>query len=81
MPKVSLGKWTERDAQFTLNLQAELHRRGKNYKNLMRRTGRSQSTIFKRYEQPETITVQELRGFIQEAQLPKEDVIRLLFMD
>ncbi len=81
MPKRTLGRWTQRDEQFTRNLKAGLIRNGKDYRNLMRRTGRGQSTVHKRYTQPGTITVDELRGFIQEAQLSKEDIIDLLFID
>lgn len=81
MPKVTLGQWTKKDEQFTRNLKAELGRRGKDYKNLVRRTGRSVSTIQKRYRQPGTITVDELRVFIQEAELSEGDVLDFLFKD
>lgn len=81
MPKVTLGQWTQKDEQFTRNLKAELGRRGKDYKNLMRRTGRSQTAIHKRYKQPGTTTVDELRIFIQEAGLSEDDVLDFLFKD
>lgn len=81
MSKSSLGQWTDKDKQFTRNLKAELGRRGKNYKNLMKRTGREESTIFKRYRNPGTTTVDELRCFIQEAELSEDDVLNFLFKD
>lgn len=79
MPKEVLGQWTQKNRQFTRNLKAELGRRGKNYKNLMRRTGTSQGAVYKRYAHPETMTVHELRGYIQEAELSENDVLDFLF--
>lgn len=81
MPKVTLGQWTQKNEQFVRNLKAELYRKGKDYKNLMRRTGRSQTAVYKRYHQPGTTTVDELRIFIQEAELSEEVVLDFLFKD
>lgn len=81
MAKSILGQWTEKDKRFTRNLKAELGRKGKNYKNLMKRTGRSETAIYKRYRQPGTTTVDELRVFIQEAELSEEDIIDFLFKE
>lgn len=81
MPKVMLGQWTEKDERFVRNLKAELVRHGKNYKNLMKRTGRTESAIYKRYREPGTTTVNELRVFIQEAGLSEDDVLDFLFKD
>jgi len=47
----------------------------------MRRTGTSQGTVYKRYAHPETMTVHELRGYIQEAELSENDVLDFLFKD
>lgn len=81
MPKVTLGQWTRKDEQFVRNLKAELCRKGKDYKNLVQRTGRSQTVIYKRYHHPGTMTVDELRIFIQEAKLSENDVLDFLFKD
>ncbi|MDE5965862.1 MAG: hypothetical protein K2G89_03425 [Lachnospiraceae bacterium] len=81
MGKVTLGQWTQKDEQFTRILKAELGKKGKDYKNLMRRTGRSQSNIHRKYREPDRITVGDLRGFIQEAGLSREDVCDFLFND
>lgn len=81
MPRVILGQWTQKDEQFARNLKAELGRRGKDCKNLMRRTGRSQAAVYKRFKQPGTTTVDELRIFIQEAELSENDVLDFLFKD
>lgn len=81
MPKVTLGQWAAKDERFVRNLKAELGRRGKNYKNLMRRTGRSENAIYKRYREPGTTTVNELRAFIQEAELSEDDVLDFLFKE
>lgn len=81
MPRVILGQWTQKDEQFVRNLKAELGRRGKSYKNLMRRTGKSQGAVYKRFNQPGTTTVDELRIFIQEAGLSEDDVLDFLFKD
>lgn len=79
MPGVALGQWTKKDEQFARDLESGLTKRGKNHKNLMKKTGRSYSAIHKRYKQPETITVAELRVFIQEADLSEGDVLDFLF--
>ena len=81
MAKVTVGQWTQKNEEFSKILKSGLARRGKSYKDLMRRTGRCQSVIHGRYHRPETITVGELREFIQEADLSKEDVLNLLFKD
>ena len=81
MPRITLGQWTQKDEQFVRNLKAELGRKGKDHKNLMRRTGRSQGAIYKRFHQPGTTTVDELRIFIQEAGLSEDDVLDFLFKD
>lgn len=81
MSRQLLGQWTVKDKQFIANLKAELGRNGKNYKSLMKLSGRSQSAIYKRYRAPETITVEELRIFIQAANLSKEDITDFLFKD
>lgn len=81
MPKKVLGQWTEQDKQFARNLKAELGRRGKNYETLMRKTGRSQTAVYKRYHHPGTTTVDELRIFIQEAELSENDVLDFLFRE
>ena len=81
MAKRTVGQWTQKNEDFSNALKSGLVRRGKGYKELMRRTGRCQSVIHERYRRPETITVGELREFIQEADLSKEDVLKLLFRD
>lgn len=80
MGRITVGQWTGKNEEFTRNLKAGLTREGRDYKDLMRRTGRSQSAIYARYNRPGTITVDELRGFIQEAKLSEEDVLNLLFI-
>ena len=69
MPRVILGQWTQKDEQFVRNLKAELGRRGKGYKNLMRRTGKSQGAVYKRFNQPGTTTVDELRVSLRSIKL------------
>lgn len=81
MAKRTVGQWTQKNEEFTCTLKSGLVRKGKGYKELMRRTGRCQSVIHERYRHPEKITVGELREFIQEADLSKEDVLKLLFKD
>lgn len=81
MPKAVLGQWTQKNVQFARDVKSGLDKRGKNYENLMRRTGTSQGTVYKRYAHPETMTVHELRGYIQEAELSENDVLDFLFKD
>lgn len=81
MAKKLLGQWTEKDERFTKRLKGRLTDNGKTYKNLVKRTGKSHSVIYKRYHHPETTTVEELRIFIQEAGLSEEDILNFLFKD
>nr|WP_291234804.1 hypothetical protein [Frisingicoccus sp.] len=80
MPKVSVGTFTEKNARFVFNVKGGLARNGKNYKDLMKRCGiKSSSTISKRYRDPGSIPVSELRGFIKEASLSESDVLDFLY--
>lgn len=80
MPKVNLVQWTEKNNRFVRVLKSSLVKEGKNYKSLMIRTGKSQGSIYKRYNDPETITVSELRGFIQELDISENDILDFLFL-
>lgn len=80
MPKVSVGLFTEKNARFVRNVKGGLARNGKNYKDLMKRCGiKSSSTISKRYRDPGSMPVAELRGFIKEASLPEQEVLDFLY--
>ncbi len=81
MPRITLGQWTRKDEQFARDLESGLAKRGKKNCDLMKKTGRSYGAIHKRYRQPGTTTVDELRIFIQEAGLSEDDVLDFLFKD
>lgn len=81
MPKSTLGQWTQKNEQFARDLESGLAKRGKKNSDLMKKAGRSYSAIRKRYRQPGTTTVDELRVFIQEARLSEDDVLNFLFKE
>ena len=81
MPKVSVGTFTEKNVRFVRNVKAGLILKGKENKDLTTRTGRSTRTVYNKYRYPEKLTVAELRAYIKEASLSKEDVIDFLYED
>ena len=81
MPKVSVGTFTEKNVRFVRNVKAGLILKGKENKDLTTRTGRSTRTVYNKYRYPKKLTVAELRAYIKEASLSKEDVIDFLYED
>ena len=81
MPKVSVGLFTEKNARFVRNVKAGLVKNGKDYKDLVKRSGTSSKTVFTKYHYPEKLTVTELRAYIKEASLPEQEVLDFLYED
>lgn len=81
MPKVSVGTFTEKNVMFVRKVKAGLILNGKDYKDLVRRSGTSFKTVYTKYQYPEKLTVTELRAYIKEASLSEEDVLDFLFYD
>lgn len=79
MPKVSVGIFTEKNTRFIRNVKSGLMKNGKDYKDLVRRSGTSFKTVYTKYQYPEKLTVTELRAYIKEASLPENEVLDFLY--
>lgn len=79
VPKVSIGKWTQKDSDFSKNMKACMIICGKKYTDMARRAGVSQNTFFCHCREPERMTVKELRAYVQEAKIPEEQVLNFIF--
>lgn len=80
MPKTNLvNPWKAKDERFGRNIKAGLARQKRTYKDLAVRADISAPTVYVRYREPETMTVKELRAFIETAKLSEEEVLDLLY--
>lgn len=80
MPKTNLANpWKTKDERFSRNIKAGLSRQGRTYKDLAVRADISAQTVYVRYREPGTMTVRELRTFIETAKLSEEEVLDLLY--
>ncbi len=79
MPKVTLGRFTEKDKRFVKNVKAGLIQHDKTYKDLAARSDTSPKTVYERYKQPANMTVQELRAYITVSGLSQEAIIDFLY--
>ena len=78
MPKVTLGRFTEKDKRFVKSVKKGLIEKEKKAIDLAARCGTSPKTVYGRYKNPENMTVKELRVYIKFAGITKEDVIDFL---
>lgn len=80
MPKTNLvNPWATKDERFERNIRAGIAKQGKKYSDLARKAGISAPTVYVRYHNPGTMTVKELRAFIEIAKLTQDEIIDLLF--
>ena len=80
MPKIkALGTFGEKNKRFCDVLEAYMRLSRVDYKKLMKSAGRSSSTYYKRKEEPERMTVSELRAFIKVLKIPEEEVLNFLY--
>lgn len=79
MPKVTLGRFTEKDKRFIKNIRAGLLKKEKNANDLAAKSGTCSKTVYNRYEKPANMTVKELRAYIKESGVSQEEVIDFLF--
>lgn len=81
MPKVVLGKYMEKDINFSRAIKSCVARTGTDINKLASKARISRSTYFKHLRDPERITVGELRAYIQTLKIPKEDILEALYLD
>lgn len=81
MAKVILGKYTEKNINFTRAIKACVQRTGAEIDKLVIAADISRGTYYKHLREPDLITVGELRAYIKMLNIPKEDVISALYLD
>lgn len=79
MPKVTLGRFTDKDKRFVKNVRAGLIKKEKDYKDLAEISGTCPSTVYNRYAEPSEMTVRELRAYIKVSGLSQEEIIDFLY--
>lgn len=80
MPKIkALGTYGEKNKRFGDVVDAYMKLARIDYKHLMKSAGRSSSTFYKRKEEPEKMTVSELRAFIKILKIPEEEILNFLY--
>lgn len=80
MPQVkALGMYGEKNKRFADVIEAYMKLARVDYKNLMEKAGRHSSTFYKRRDEPERMTVSELRAFIKVLKIPEEEVLDFLY--
>lgn len=81
MAKVVLGRYTEKDINFARAIKACVQRAGAEIDKLVAAAHISRCTYYTHLRKPEQITVGELRAYIRELDIPKEDIIAALYLD
>ena len=80
MPRVkSLGMYGEKNKIFFDVVEACMKLTRTDYKKLMEKSNRSPSVFYKRKNEPEKMTVSELRAFIRTLKIPEEEVLNFLY--
>lgn len=81
MPKVkALGLYAEKDIEFARAIEGCAKRKGKRPGDLMNKADIAKTTYYKRLKEPGSMTLRELRIFINEANIPEEDVLNALYL-
>lgn len=81
MAKVVLGRYTEKDINFARAIKACVLRAGAEINKLAAAAHVSRNTYYAHLRKPEQITVGELRAYIKELNIPKEDILAALYLD
>ena len=79
MPIVHLTKTEEREARAERLLRIALADQRINQRDLARKMNRKYCTVNKRINEPGTCTLYELRGFLDELNVPPEERAKLLY--
>ena len=78
-PTKALGMYGEKNKRFCNVIEAYMKLAMVDYKKLMTSMGRSPSTFYKRRDDPEKMTVSDLRTFIRLLKIPEEEVLNFLY--
>lgn len=80
MPPIkALGLYGEKNKCFFDVVEAYMKLTRTDYKKLMEKSHRSPSVFYKRKNEPEKMTVSELRAFIRTLKIPEEEVLNFLY--
>lgn len=80
MAKVTLGRYAKEDENFIVRLeQCLIGQRKKARRDVVPKTGKSVQTYYQRIKDPSKMTVGELRVYVREAKMPKEDIIDFIY--
>ena len=80
MPPVkALGMYGEKNKRFGDVVEAYMKLARVDYKELMEKAGRYPTTFYQRRDDPEKMTVSDLRTYIRVLKLPEEEVLNFLY--
>lgn len=80
MGKVMLGIWTEKNISLSRTIKACMQRTGVKKDKLILKAMISTPTFYTHLKDPEKITIRELRAYITELNIPKEDILDALYL-
>ena len=80
MAKVLLGRYAEKDLNFSVTIEACMKRKRIDAKKLSKRAGIAWSTHYKRLKEIDSMRVGELREYINILYIPEEDVLSALYL-
>ena len=75
----ALGMYGEKNKRFSDVIEAYMKLARVDYKKLMKKAGRHSSTFYKRRDNPQKMTVSDLRVYISVLKIPEEDVLDFLY--
>lgn len=81
MGKVTLGIWTEKNVSLSRSIKACMERTGIKREKLVIKARISMPTFYKHLNDPDKITLGELRAYIDTLKMPKEDILDALYLD
>lgn len=77
----ALGRWTEKDDKFACVIRFYMDIGKIDWKTIVKKTNIKQSTHFKRLREPESMTIRELREYINTLKIPEDDVLDALYLN
>lgn len=76
----ALGKWAEKDRRLSGVIEGYMKMARISATNLSKRTGKCFSTHYNRLKEPEKMTIEELRIYIDVLKLPEEEILDALYL-
>ena len=81
MGKTVLGIWTEKNINLSRTIKSYMVRMGINREKLVAKAHISIPTFYAHLRDPDKITLGELRAYIDNLGIPKEDILDALYLD